>query len=405
MPAARSRSSPIPARACSSALRRRRAAVCGLRGAARLGHLQAEDRADELLLGAVVEIARQTRPRGVGGLDDAPPRGAQLGGAGVGDVALAHGALGREVVLDVGERGHRPAPAGEVEGRRRVGDRQDRAVLAHEPVLVHLVGLAGQPGVRHRAVLGRVRAAVGVLVVDGVVAGLADQLGGVVVAQRPHGRRVGVAEHAVLVDDPDRLGDLGEDRVALAQGLLGLALPGHVDERRDDPASRRQVDRHGGERDREQRAVAADEPVLVAVHGHAGARRLEDRALRGRERRAVRVLVMDRVVPVAALELGGVVVAQRPHRRRVGEHDGALVIDDPDRKGHALEGRAEEAVASGDLRRGLRSLAIPSSLCCAGPAILPVARRAQPVAVAVRCCCGLTPRRRLNAALSANGLL
>ena len=40
-----------------------------------------------------------------------------------------------------------------------------------------------------------------------------------------------------MVDDPDRLRHLGEDRVALAQRLLGLALRGHVDERHHDAAA------------------------------------------------------------------------------------------------------------------------------------------------------------------------
>ena len=60
---------------------------------------------------------------------------AQLARAGARDVALARGLLGAQVLLHVGERGHRAGPVGQVERRRRERDPEDRAVLAHEPVL------------------------------------------------------------------------------------------------------------------------------------------------------------------------------------------------------------------------------------------------------------------------------
>ena len=53
--------------------------------------------------------------------------------------------------------------------------------------------------------------------------GLAHELGQVVIAERLQRRRVRVVEAARSVDDPDRLGDLVEDRLALAQRLLGDA--------------------------------------------------------------------------------------------------------------------------------------------------------------------------------------
>ncbi len=91
-------------------------------------------------------------------------------------------------------------------------------------------------------------------------------------------------------------------------------------------------------------AVAADEPVLVAVLRLAAARRQDDRALRDRRGRPVPVPVVDRVVPVAPLQLGGVVVPQDRGRLRVGEQDGAVVIHDPDRLGHAVHDRLQRGV-------------------------------------------------------------
>jgi hypothetical protein len=140
-----------------------------------------------------------------------------------------------------------------------------------------------------------------------------------------------------MVDDPHRLGDAGEDRVALAQRLLRPALLAHVDERDDDPASRGEIDRHRGEGDGEQASVAPDEPVLVAVHGLAGAARVQHRAVLGRVGRSVRVPVVDGVVPVAALQLGCVVEAQRGQGRGVGEHHEAVVVDHPQGQRHTVD--------------------------------------------------------------------
>ena len=114
--------------------------------------------------------------------------------------------------------------AGEVERRRRVRDAHDRAVLAHQPALVVLPGLAGPPGMRDGAVLLRERRAVGVLVVDRLVAGPADELRRIVIAERRDRRGVKVAlEAALVVDHPDRLRHAGEDRVARSRRLCSAS--------------------------------------------------------------------------------------------------------------------------------------------------------------------------------------
>ena len=273
----------MPALACSIAFWRSRAAVSGSDASLRSASWSVEQRADELLLGAVVEVAGDLLPGRVGRLDHPPAPGAQRVRPRLRDVALARDPRRLELVLDVGERGHGAEAVGQVERRRRVGDRQDRAVLADEPVLALLVRLAGVPRAGDRAVLLRERRAVRILVVDRVVARPALELREVLVAERVERRRVGVVEAAPAVDDPDRLRDLGEDRVALAQRLLGLALRGHVDERRHDAPAVREVDRDGAHPDREHRPVAADEPVLLHDDGTARLDRVDDRALLGRD--------------------------------------------------------------------------------------------------------------------------
>jgi hypothetical protein len=73
-------------------------------------------------------------------------------------------------------------------------------------------GLPGLAGQEHRAILDREIRAIRVLVVDRLVARLALELGEGLVAERAQRRGIGVADEAVLVDDPDRLGDAVEDR-------------------------------------------------------------------------------------------------------------------------------------------------------------------------------------------------
>ena len=103
-----------------------------------LRELEREHGAHELLLRAVVQVAGEAGAGGVGGLDDAPARRAQLLRARLGDVAVARRLRRLEVLLDVGPRGDRPRAVGQLERRRRVRDPHDRPVLAHEPVLAVL---------------------------------------------------------------------------------------------------------------------------------------------------------------------------------------------------------------------------------------------------------------------------
>jgi hypothetical protein len=56
------------------------------------------------------------------------------------------------------------------------------------------------------------------------------------------------------------------------------------------------------------------------------------------------VLVVDRLVPFAAAELRRVVVAEHSHRRRIGEDEEPVVIDDPDRQGDVIQDRLQRSV-------------------------------------------------------------
>ena len=68
-----------------------------------LGELQADDRADELLLGAVVEIAAEPPALLVAGLEDACPRGGELlARVGVGERVGDQLREGRDALLRVG---------------------------------------------------------------------------------------------------------------------------------------------------------------------------------------------------------------------------------------------------------------------------------------------------------------
>jgi hypothetical protein len=108
--------------------------------------------------------------------------------------------------LDVGERDDRATPVPHVERHRDIGHGELRAVAAEEPVEVAADGLARRSRQQHGALGRRVRRAVRMRVVDGLVARAAEQLVRVVVAERGDRRWVGVADEAVGIHDPDRLG-------------------------------------------------------------------------------------------------------------------------------------------------------------------------------------------------------
>jgi hypothetical protein len=121
MPRASSRRSRIAASRSCAALSRSSPAACGSRSR-RARRAQGEGEGDELLLGAVVEVALDAPPRRVGALDDPRPRGAQL---------LHVGAqLGVEALVLQRQRGraaHRAHELGLVGDRRRVDQQRDRA--------------------------------------------------------------------------------------------------------------------------------------------------------------------------------------------------------------------------------------------------------------------------------------
>ena len=156
-------------------------------------------------------------------------------------------------------------------------------------------------------------------------------------------------EAAVGIGDPHGLADRRQDRLALAQGLLGLALLLDVLEGDDHTRAVGHLDRRRGVGHREHRAVAADEPVLVHLDRLTRPADLGHRAVLGRIRRPVAVLVVDGIVTEPAAQLGQIVVAQRREAGRVDEDHEAVVIDDPDRLGDGLEDRLHR----GELARRL----------------------------------------------------
>jgi hypothetical protein len=264
-------------------------------------------------------------------------------------VALAGRLLGAALLLDVAERRHRPETVGQLERRGRVGDAHDRAVLAHEPVLGVLQRLPRLARPDERTVLLGERRPVGVLVVHGVVRGLAHQLRELGEPEGGEGGRIGVVEATVRIGDPHGLADRRQDRLALAQGLLSLALLLDVLERDDDTRTIGHLDRRRGVGHREHRAVATDEPVLVHLDRLTRPADLGHGAVLGRIRRSVAVLVVDGVVTEAAAQLGQIVIAQRREAGGIDVDHEAVVIDHPDRLGDGGEDRLHR----GELARRL----------------------------------------------------
>ena len=175
------------------------------------GTPKVQESVQELLLRAVVQVAREPCARRVARFDDPALPGAGFGRARLGDVALAGHLREAPTLFDVREGDHGPASGGRLDRRRPVFDREHRAVAADEPVLVGVDRFAGLARAQHRAVLNWVRCAVGMLVVDRLVAGLALKFGSLVVAERRDRGWVGEADVPRRVDDPDRLGDPHQD--------------------------------------------------------------------------------------------------------------------------------------------------------------------------------------------------
>ena len=297
-------------------------------------------RAHELLLGAVVEVALELGAGRVRGLDHPPPGDLQLLGARLRDVALARHLLRPPPRLDVAEGGHRAAALAHRERAHRDRHGHDRAVLADEEVVELVERLTGVARLGELALRLRVRRPVGVLVVDRLVGGPTEQLGRVGVAERRDPGVVEVVEAPRRIEHPDRLVDLREDRLALAQRLLGLVLLHQALEGDDHALAPGEIDRRRGVGDGQHRPVAAHEPVAVP-HRPPGPARLAHRALRERVGRAVAALVVDRLVAGPATELVELVVAERREPRRVDERDEPVMVDDPHRERHAVEDRVQ----------------------------------------------------------------
>ena len=144
-------------------------------------------------------------------------------------VVLAQRAFGAHAVVDVGEGHNRATALRHLDGHREVGDREHRPVATDEPVEIARDPLAGRMGEQHRAVRSGIRAAVGVLVVDRLVALAAEQLVRTVVAECRDRGRVGEPDQAIGIHDPDRLRSGFEHGPEEVLGADSQA--GHVDQR------------------------------------------------------------------------------------------------------------------------------------------------------------------------------
>src|SRR4029453_8681920 len=113
-----------------------------------------------------------------------------------------------------------------------------------------------------------------------------------------------------------------------------------------------EIDRGGRVCDRNERAVLADEAVVVDSDGLARNARTQERALRRWEGRPVRPEVMDRGVTGPAEQLRVLLVAENPERRRVQIANVPSRIDDVERVGDGRD-RREQRFRVGDLREVL----------------------------------------------------
>ena len=170
------------------------------------------------------------------------------------------------------------------------------------------------------------------------------------------------AQRRLLVGEPGEL--VAQRRVLRPQAGVGpaqrLLQPQpvlDVGEGHDGAAAAVHLERDRRVGDGEHRAVAPDEPVEVARDLLAGRERPEERAVGGGERRPAQVPVVDRRMALAPRELLRSLVAQRADRRRVGEPDHALGIDDPDGLLGRLEHGGEELLdtepQAGEIDKGL----------------------------------------------------
>ena len=195
MPAASSRRSSIAWRASAAA----RASAASARSGAAPRLLDPHQRPHQPLLRAVVQVAADPAPLGVGGGDDPRARGRDL-------VRLQ--ALG-----EVAEDHDGAAPVRRLHRRGGVADGQQAAVAAHEPVELDAHRLAGRARRQQRALVLRERRSVGAPRVDRRVARPPEQLGLGPVAEQRDGGRVGEAHVARGPDEVDGVGEAGQQRV------------------------------------------------------------------------------------------------------------------------------------------------------------------------------------------------
>ena len=162
----------------------------------------------ELVVAEHVErrAVRIAQPPGV--VDD--PHG--LDDRGQDRVALEQHLFALAPLLNVGEGDDRPRAAGHVDRDRRVGHREHRTVAAEEPVELRADRLPGRARQQHRALVRRIARPVRAVVVDQGMAVAPKKLVRVLIAERLERRRVGEADQAVVIHDPDGLGNAVEHR-------------------------------------------------------------------------------------------------------------------------------------------------------------------------------------------------
>ena len=166
----------------------------------RADQLEAERDRAELLLGAVVQIALDAAFDRVRGLRDASARRLQAGGAFLHGEPLPLQRVELPLGADVAERDDGTRPVIELDRRRRVGHRHERAITADEPVLPDAHRLSRPLRLEERTLLDRERRAIGAQVVDRLVARPAEQLADVVVPEHVQGRGIPVQDPAVRLD-------------------------------------------------------------------------------------------------------------------------------------------------------------------------------------------------------------
>ena len=244
--------------------------------------LQLDQCLHEALLRPVMQVARQAPSLTVGGRDQPRAGRLHLGEARLLGRPHPQRLLGLQFHGDVAERDDRAAPAVNGDRRRGVCDGHERAVAPHEPVALDTYRLPGPARQQQRALRLGERTAVRALVVNRAVTRPADQLARIVVAEQRDGGGIGEADHAGLVDEVQRVGRAGHERLEHGGhlGPLGCGVGHRATAAGRRPSARgRRAPRRACWRARQARAPRRGAPAAA---------RYRPRARSGRPRRRAR---------------------------------------------------------------------------------------------------------------------